>query len=1217
MYSLNRLILIDSYKPGELIEVRLDGHTNLNGVNGAGKTTLLRLVPLFFGERPGRLVPKSRVTDSFAKHYLPNESSYIIFEYRRHEQTCMALMYASPNEEGLCYRFVDKGFDKDDFIETRRDGSLYPVSCRGLRTHFLKRHINCSDQITACSDYRTVIQNLPHKKGQELRNLVARYSFCNGSSGHRLKDIEKIVTGMFMRSTDFSDLREMLVNCIEENRESISLELQMETLDSWHKEYRAYQEAESERDKIERLNELENELLQVELSLGELQYRLQRLRDQNQQSLQEEQDAGNACNLQLEQLKKDWESREQVLKSELATIRANLDEAQRQKIFLENEKTDWEEKDVQGKKQLVGRLTQIKDGLNREQENHKQLMSDVQDIEAEFKRLKAEKERYFEAQQHSHEISIKDIENKAAESKSITNKDTEQRRESLRQASGKQQENLHIEQLILQGDLGALNSQIIQIQPEPALIENRETKLEQRNHIQQQKQDAEKALKTIDVETRKNQGLIEAVFSDKRKQAEDKQRIQVAIDQLQKQLDANPDTLLGFLRDHQPDWINNIAKVINPDLLLRNDLEPVSQQVSEQNFYGLTLNLDNLHADHTADEEKIRILLSDARNQLNQLNVAEAKSDEQLAELKKIAGSLEKQSKDDAFSAGQFQTQLNGLNEELNSLKLQIECSKKERKAKLELEKTILDKKIKLSNSRLEEIKQQLETEIQRLNRELTAKVQQITDDALLQVEQMQQLIDKVNHQKSNELVQLEQQRIQSLQDRKVDTATLKDLEAKIDQLAGELKAAEEAGQLVKDYQRWLDKDWSIYDSLLVKIRETEAKLKQQQNQFETEKADMQLWLDSLKKELEKIMTKHQKLDKEIKTINYLLAELVGYVKRIPEQVSFDNAHTLSLLQTDYRNLTEQHKTLRNDLAVRIRHLKRVLGRFPGTHPGRYYALVEDELGFDSDEMAWLSRIQAWYDTRSDDARSWLMIQAKLFGSAIRNYQQALKSFDQGIDSLSRKLATNIDNNIRFDKIEKIEGHLTSKVKTLGYWEQIVSFTKNFDDWSRINDGQLPTQEFADIVRLVSEQLQSKGKVEMKLVNLLELEIIVTENGRSKRATHAEELRQISSHGLSYLILCVFFIALVNMIRKDQPLNIIWPMDELKELHQMNIEVLVEMLTKNRITLFSAFPDPDPEVLKLFKNRYQVFGYRELIEMDVDEDYLSALEPLATVADHV
>ncbi|MDD5323225.1 MAG: ATP-binding protein [Methylococcales bacterium] len=1216
MYSLNRLILIDSYKPGELVEVRLDGHTNLNGVNGAGKTTLLRLVPLFFGERPGRLVPKSRVTDSFAKHYLPNESSYIIFEYQRHEQTCMALLYASPNEEGLCYRFVDKGFDKDDFIEIRRDGSLYPVSCRGLRTHFLKRHINCSDQITACSDYRTVIQNLPHKKGQELRQLVARYSFCNGSSGHRLKDIEKIVTGMFMRSTDFADLREMLVNCIEENRDSIALELQMETLDSWHKEYRAYQETESERDKIERLNQLENDLLQVELSLGELQYRLQCLSNQNEQALQQEQEAGNACNRQLEQLKNDWEIREQALKSGLAAIMADLEQALRQKITLETEKAEWEKQDVQGKKQLVARLDQIKDSLSREQENHKQLMSDVQDIEAEFKRLKAEKEQYFAAEQHSYEISIKDSQQRAIENKSAANKEVEQRKESLRQASQQQQDNLHIEQLKLQGYLGALTSKIAEIQPDPALIENREAKQGHLTNIQQQKQDAEKTVNAIEAETKKYQALIDAVFSDKRKRAEDKQRIQDAIEQLQKQLDANPDTLLGFLRDHQPDWINNIAKVINPDLLLRDDLEPALQAL-EHTFYGLTLNLGSLTADPAADEEKIRALLVDGQNQLIQLIVAEAKSDEQLEDLSKIADDLKKRHRAAELNTGQLQKQLNGLVEELSSLKQQIERSRKERKARLEQEKSALEEQIRLSNSRLQSFKQQLEAEIQRLNQELSVKVQQITDNALLEVEQIQQCIDNLNQQKGSELTQLEQQRLQSLQDRKVDTATLIGLETKISQITAEKKAAEQAEQTVKDYQRWLDNEWSRYDGLVGKALDREGKRQQQQNQYEAEKAQTQQRRNTLKEELERINSKLRKFTKEIDAIKKLLADLAAYSKRTHEQVSFDNAHTLSLLQTDYRSLTEQHKTLRNDLAVLVRHLKRVLGRFPGAHPGRYYARVEDELGIDSDEMAWLNRIQAWYDTRFEEARSWLMSQAKLFGSAIRNYQQALERFDRGIDSLSRRLAANIDGNIRFEKIERIEGRLTSKVTTLGYWEQIVSFTRNYDDWSRANDGQLPTQEFADIVRLVSEQLQSKGRVEMKLVNLLELEIIVTENGRSKRATHAEELRQISSHGLSYLILCVFFIALVNMIRKDQPLNIIWPMDELKELHQMNIEVLVETLTKNRITLFSAFPDPDPEVLKLFKNRYQVFGYRELIEMDVDEDYLSALEPLVRVAEHV
>ncbi|MGR9013580.1 MAG: ATP-binding protein, partial [Gammaproteobacteria bacterium] len=1175
MYSLNRLILIDSYKSGELVEVRLDGHTNLNGVNGAGKTTLLRLVPLFFGERPGRLVPKSRVTDSFAKHYLPNESSYIIFEYQRHEQTCMVLMYASPNEEGLCYRFVDKGFNKDDFIETLRDGSHYPVSCRDLRKHFSKKHINCSDQLTACSDYRTVIQNLPHKKGPELRNLVARYSFCDGSSGHRLKDIEKIVTGMFMRSTDFADLREMLVNCIEENRDSLALELKMETLDDWHKEYRAYQDAEAERDKVERLNQLESELLQVGQGLGELQYRLQCLRNQNQQSLQQQQEAGDACNRQMEQLKNDWETREQALASELAAVKAALTQEQKQQKTLEDEKADWEKQDIQDKKQLVARLAQIKDSLARERDNHQQLMADVQDIEAEFKRLKAEKERYFAEQQHGYELSKRDLQQKAAEAKAAANQDAEHARESLRAASRRQEESLHDQQLKLQGNLGALNSQIAQIQPDQALIENREAKLEQLNLIGRQKEQAGKTARTIEAETKNNHAQIEAVLSEKRKQEEEKQRIQEASEQLQKQLDANPDTLLGYLREHQPDWINNIAKVINPELLLRDDLEPAAQAL-EQSFYGLSLNLDNLQADHAADEQKIRVLLSDGRNQLAQLEMAQTRSAEQLDELKKNADALEKQSKAAEFKAGQLQTRSNGLNEELHSLKLQIERSKKERKAQLEQEKNHLDEQISLSQKRLQALKQQLADDIQQVNQALADKIQQLADDASLQVEQIQQLINQLNQQQGNELAQLEQQRIQSLQDRKVDTATLTDLEAKISRLAAELKAAEQADQLVKDYQRWLDKDWSLYDGLVASVRETEAKLKQLQSRYETEKAEMQQRRTALKMDLEQISAKLKKLDKEIGAISNLLAELASYVRHSTEQASFDNAHTLALLQADYRKLTEQHKNLRKDLAGLIRHLKQVLARFPGTHPGRYYARVEDELGFDSDELAWLGRIQAWYATEADTARSWLMSQAKLFGYAIKNYQQALECFDRGIDSLSRRLAANIDGNIRFEKIERIEGRLTSKVTTLGYWEQIVSFTKNYDDWSRTNDGQLPSQEFADIVRLVSEQLHGKGRVEMKLVNLLELEIIVTENGRSKRATHAEDLRQISSHGLSYLILCVFFIALVNMIRKEQPLNIIWPMDELKELHQMNIEVLVEMLTKNRITLFSAFPDPDP-----------------------------------------
>lgn len=52
-FHLERIILIDSYRQGDIVEVRLDGHVNVNGINAAGKTTLLRTIPLFYGDRVG------------------------------------------------------------------------------------------------------------------------------------------------------------------------------------------------------------------------------------------------------------------------------------------------------------------------------------------------------------------------------------------------------------------------------------------------------------------------------------------------------------------------------------------------------------------------------------------------------------------------------------------------------------------------------------------------------------------------------------------------------------------------------------------------------------------------------------------------------------------------------------------------------------------------------------------------------------------------------------------------------------------------------------------------------------------------------------------------------------------------------------------------------------------------------------------------------------
>lgn len=1209
MYLLKRLILIDSYKPGALQEVRLDGHTNLNGVNGAGKTTLLRLIPLFFGERPGRLVPKSRVTESFAKHYLPNESSYIIFEYQRNEQICMTVIYASPNEEGLCYRFVDKGFDSNDFLDKRSDNTLYPVSCRDLKRHFDVLKIQCSNQITSCSDYRTVIQNLAHKKGPELRHLIARYSFCDGSSGRRLKDIEKIISGMLLRSTNFSDLREMLVNCIDENRESISLETKMDTLADWHKEYSAFQKTEAERDKAGDLNELQNELVQIEADLGELHSRLGYLLEQKKKERIEQEDIKAVNEKQLELVKTEWGQQEQSLTSQLAKIKADLEQSERQILTLDNEQEEWTRCNIQSKKQLFSRLDQIKISLEKETEDHQRLLADVQDIDAEFKRREAEKEKGFNTQRHEFELEIQNKQSVVMESKAKANAATETQRNNLRGKSEQETEHIHQAKSDLREQLGVLNGKMAEIQPDSALLDSRDSKLEEQDALFKQKQVIEAELKKLEGQQRDNQSLVDSTLQGQREQAKNKESIEGQVKQFRLQLNADANTLIGFLRNNNPEWTTHIAKVIHPDLLLRDDLDPALQE-KNSSLYGLNLNLELLTADIAADEDSLRDKIVAFDEQLQQLKLADEEHEGQLTDLATVVTKLAKQHKEQELQQGQIQTQLNKLTEELNSLKQQIERSKKDKKSRLVQQKKELQEQIKQTESQLTELKQQLKTEIERLNQQLLSNIHAIEQDADQQIKKIKESMDELEKLKTQELAQLQAHRLKSLAERKIDPETVTDLEAKIKSLKSEHLKAQNAGQEVEKYQRWLDINWSQYSTWQEKKQQYLQQQQVTEGQLKNSKSDYLQQRKISEQTVDKVQQLIRQLDKSIGTLHNLLESLQNYPQPSLETVSFDESHTLILLQNNYRQLTEQYKTQRKALAQLISHFKRVLSFSPGTRPASYCAAIEAEIGIDGDEKEWLGHILNWYDSRYKEDERVLITQADLFGSTIRNYQQALERFDRGIDSLSRRLATHIDTNISFEKIESIQGRLISQVKKLGYWEQLIEFKDNYDDWDRIGKERLPGQDFADIVKKVSEHLQSKGRVEMKLVNLLELEIIVMENGRSKRATHADELKNISSHGLSYLILCVFFIALVNMIRKDQQLNIIWPMDELKELHQSNIEVLVDILSKNNITLLSAFPDPDPEVLSLFSNRYQIIGNRELLEMDIDADYMESLEPL-------
>jgi chromosome segregation ATPase len=1001
----------------------------------------------------------------------------------------------------------------------------------------------------------------------------------------------------------------MLVNCIDENRDSIALDVSMDKLEDWHKEYRAYQHSEAERKQAAELSELAAEQEQFKSRFGELYKRLLLLKERYRQQQQGQQEQLSQAEQALTTLKTAWEAEELEMQSALAQQRAELSSQEKQKTQLEKEKAEWDAKDIQLSIRQAEQQPVLSDNLAREQQHYEQLTSEVQDINAQFAAIKADTEKAYAEQRHQHERQMDEVKAQASQDEAKHRAEHNQAREQLRAANNGEQEKLHGSAGEVQGKLGALNAQIAQIQPDPVLIQTREAKLELQQSLQQQLDQAKTEVVGINKRIKANQEAVEDALKQKASFQTEKQTIEEAINQLKRQLDTEADTLLRFLREHQPGWAQDIAKVVNPELLLREDLEPALMG-NPTGLYGVSLNLEVLPADLAADEQQIRAVQAEHEHRLRELAGLDEQVEQQLTALKKTDIQLRKQSQQAETEQGRLQTGLKAILSELGSLKLQIENSKRQRAQQLQAEKTAVEQALSDIKQQLEGLKRQLQHEEKQLAVELDTVIARVKQVADQQIEHIRQDISALKSQEQQALQELDQQRLNSLKTRKIDVDALQQLETRIDTLKKQLQAAKAAAETVSEYRRWEQLHWSGYPQLSNAIRQLTAELRLTEAQYEAAKHHYQQHSRALKAEMDQLAASLEKLTQELKTLEQLLDDCTPYVRYAANVISFDESHTLALLQNEYRSLNEAYKSQRRLLLAKLRHLKQTLARYPGTGPAQYYASQENELGLDSDETAWLSPILNWYDNAHQDLRSLLVNQANLFGAVIRNYQQALEHFDRGIDSLSRRLAKHIDSNIRFDKIESIQGRLTSKVQSLGYWPQIVAFTKQYDDWNRNGDGRLPGEAFADMVRLVAEQMPGKGRVEMKLVNLLELEIIVSENGRSKRATHAEELQQISSHGLSYLILCVFFIALVNMIRKDQPLNIIWPMDELKELHQVNIELLLELLSNNGITLLSAFPDPDPDVLRLFKNRYQVVGQRELVEMEIDNAYLMELAPM-------
>ncbi len=197
-----------------------------------------------------------------------------MFEYIRADgyKRCVAA-YADRHGERVFYRFIRHGFEVKQFV-TAENELVRAADLLHRHLKLIEGYEYAERQVETTADYRNIIQGVPsnstnRQHQQVMRHMALEYSLTD--SRHPLRQIEKIVSGMFRRKTNFDDLQGMVIDCVTDD-EQLSHELSGDRrkIESWPKDYRAYTTVMAEAENMATVLQDEEKLHALEQALAEL-----------------------------------------------------------------------------------------------------------------------------------------------------------------------------------------------------------------------------------------------------------------------------------------------------------------------------------------------------------------------------------------------------------------------------------------------------------------------------------------------------------------------------------------------------------------------------------------------------------------------------------------------------------------------------------------------------------------------------------------------------------------------------------------------------------------------------------------------------------------------------------------------------------------------------------------------------------------------------------
>lgn len=1214
MPGLQRIILINCHLPG-FVELDVSGHSNICGTNASGKTTLQRLIPVFYGELPSKVVPKTR--KKFDDFYLPHANSYLIYEYQREDgQNCQVVL-TRKGSDGVQYRFVEASYHQEQILVDVEKGNVQAILPEQWIKQLRQLGIEFSHKIQATSEFRSIIQNdasVGRGAGREstkLRQLASRYSLV--SSQHRIRHMEKLVSAVHAKEGKMDTLRTMLAAIFEEDglvqptttvkntkaREWITQMRQTMRLQAMQNEYQKIQA------QTEKLNTTESQLQQLKpilekdlqsLATQKADAQVQRNKIKSQQSI----------------AKESFEQAEGLLNSRVSETSENLKAKSSRLDHIQQQYEKYQDSDIDQLQKDMHALPLKREEYEQKLEQYNLLIDQHKDLQSQLEQQKLKLSESLERLSRKNQSQVKTISqqketvrNTHSEKEVGLRGQFEQRKEH--QSQDFNQQLLDSERSIVRTEHQAKQATATEQEIENGALADKRLELAQRTW--QQNSSAKKQAENTYQQLRNKRDEADKVLHQARLTT---RQVKERLQQLHKQLSPEQDSLRQFLRDNKPGWEQSIGKLIDEPLLDRKDLSPhlltQRNEAQDNSLSGVQLNMAVIDApDYAQDETALTLSLEQTKKHLlaaeKQQKQAESKLDEchQEAELQRETVA----EKNRAFEQAEQETMYAQSAKQRFADELKATLEKRKQQAKQALQQYLDQKQQILSQklSAIELLKSDFEEQLLEFKTGWQGELAVLDE----QIEELERQIEYKRDQNREQIKQLESVFNQELANQDIDPNTLRELKQQIEALKNTIQAVTVRRDELNEYKTFMQTDWLKQRPELL---EQEAELKALAQQLEQQQTSLGSQYQTKRTELSKVLLT---VDKSLSGFSSLITEIEPMVRQLSQIVfSFkpsdeqninlgDQAERINRCTEALESRSRGEKKLKESLTEFEATLGKDAGKdFLDTMLQAFGVLDEDANV--RERLPILQRLLSILESRQRQ----IVEQGETIGGDLNKFFTVFSDINRKIAQQSKRLTDEVSDDLSLDGIARSEVKIISTVDELNFWAPLKRFAQQYSKWST-SDDFLPSEAYLDNLADVVEVLPNDANYSIE--SLLRLELHLNEGGSDLVIKNDRQLLESSSHGMAYLILCKFLLAFTRLLRNQANIHIHWPIDEIGTLAYHNVEKLFKACDANDIHILGAFPNPESDVLMLFKHRYLI---------DKQKQHLEKIEPkLSRIAERL